>query len=105
MIKYYLSLIIFLFTFSISAYSQTAEAYLKKGDDLYRQGNYDKAIEQYDIVIKLEPNLVTAYINKGQALEFLRRFPDAISTYDLLLKRMPQQTKALTRKGIALIKI
>jgi tetratricopeptide (TPR) repeat protein len=105
MTKFFILIGLF-FSITLSSCSQTtSEEYLQKGDDLYRQKLYDKAIEQYDKAISKKNDFITPYINKGQALEFQRKFQEAIDNYNALLKISPDQTQALTRRGISYIKI
>ena len=81
------------------------ENYLKNGDELYKQKQYDKAIVEYDKAVGLKKDFVLAYINKGAALEFQRKFDEAIKNYNIILKILPDQPAVLTRRGIAYIGI
>ncbi|MEI7597462.1 MAG: tetratricopeptide repeat protein [Bacteroidota bacterium] len=94
------------FSITFSSCTQTThEDYLRRGDLLYKQELYEKAVEQYDLAIKEKNDFVPAYINKGQALEFQRKFQEALDNYNQLLKVIPNQTEALTRRGITYVKI
>jgi len=81
------------------------ENYLKNGDELYKQKQWAKAIEEYDKAIALKKDFVMAYINKGAALELQRKFIDAINNYNIILEISPNEPAVLTRRGIAYIGI
>jgi len=90
----------------LSAKSQnTSEELLKKGDELSKYKEYDRAIKLYDSCISIDKYAILAYFNKGQALEFLQRFEAAIENYSTLLSMFPQLNPPLTRRGISYIKI
>ena len=48
--------------------------------------NYDKALEDAEMVIKLQPDWPKGYFRKGNALEQLLRYAEANQTYNLGLK-------------------
>ena len=47
--------------------SSSSTNYFQKGNDYVEQGDYYKAIEQYDEAIRLVPQSVDAYYNRGIA--------------------------------------
>ena len=50
---------------------------------------YEKEIECYDKVLKIDPNDVSAITNKGLALDNLGRYEEAIFYYNKALEIMP----------------
>ena len=57
-------------------------AYSNRGLDYYdNKGQYDKAIEDYNRAIALDPNYASAYFNRGLAYEMLGNKSMAISDY------------------------
>jgi len=50
---------------------KTADYWLKKGQELDRNGSYEEAVEAYDRAIELEPNNATFYIAKVPSLNML----------------------------------
>ena len=55
-----------------SACQENAEEWLDRGNELFGQGNYEKAIEAYDEAIRLDPENLVAWSNKGSAFLNLR---------------------------------
>ncbi|MDD4653592.1 MAG: tetratricopeptide repeat protein, partial [Methanothrix sp.] len=47
--------------------SETTEKLVRKGNEFYDQGKYDKAIKAYDEAIKLDSDFEVAWQNKGNA--------------------------------------
>ena len=50
---------------------------------------YEKAIADYDKVIKLYPKYYRAYFNKAYACELAGKKADALASYELFLKNAP----------------
>ena len=51
--------------------------YFEKGNDYFKQGDYQKAIEQYDEAIRLDPQDALAYYNRGVAYDNLGKTIEA----------------------------
>ena len=49
----------------------THEEYLMRGDDYCDLGQYEKAVQDYDEAIRLNPQFAVAYNNRGVAYEWL----------------------------------
>ncbi|KJV50987.1 tetratricopeptide repeat family protein [Orientia tsutsugamushi str. Gilliam] len=58
-------------------------------------GQFQKAIENFDLAIKYKPNNVEAYLNKGFCLGKLGQFQKAIENFDLAIKYKPNLAKSL----------
>jgi tetratricopeptide (TPR) repeat protein len=56
---------------SAMAQENTAEDWFNKGQDLFRNGCYEEAVEAYDRAIELEPNNATFYTAKVPSLNML----------------------------------
>ncbi len=61
--------------------SETIEKLVRKGNEFYDQGKYDKAIKAYDEAIKLDSDFEVAWQNKGNALYALGKYDEAIKAY------------------------
>ncbi|MFZ1077629.1 MAG: tetratricopeptide repeat protein, partial [Nitrosotalea sp.] len=55
---------------------------LREASGFYYSSNYEKALEYYDQILKVDPKDVKALYNKGLALENLGRNEEAITYYD-----------------------
>ena len=59
-----------------------AEEYLLKGNGYVNTDDYEKAVQEYDEAIRLNPQLVFAYNNRGNAYYYLGQYERAIQDYD-----------------------
>ena len=58
-------LILFIFFFSYTTYSQTAEEYFNSGLEKMKNRDFSNAIEDYNKAIELDPNNGKIYYNRG----------------------------------------
>lgn len=78
---------VFLLTFYIIAftkgYSQlSANSYFKDGFSLYQSGNYEQAINSFNLAIGLEPERNYFYYHRGNANKMLGNKAEAIADYN-----------------------
>jgi tetratricopeptide (TPR) repeat protein len=66
-----------------------AEAFNNRGIGYRFKGDYDRAIQDYNQAIKLNPKFAGAYNNRGVALERKNEYDRAISDYDQAIKLKP----------------
>jgi|WetSurSiteA1Bulk_404760.scaffolds.fasta_scaffold23204_2 tetratricopeptide (TPR) repeat protein len=71
-----------------------ARKHLELGDSFFQQGDYTKAIAEYQKVLELDPNFVNAYNGWGRALAKLKRFDEAIQKYQKALELDPNFVNA-----------
>ena len=62
-------------------------------------GKYEKAIEDYDAAIGLNPQHVKAYRNRGGAKSYLGQDDDAIGDYYVAIQLNPQDATAYLNRG------
>jgi Ca-activated chloride channel family protein len=74
--------------------ARLAEDPAYRGSALYRQGDYEKAIEEFERM----PDADASY-NRGNALARLSKYKDAISAYDRALELRPDMEDALANKA------
>lgn len=65
---------------------QYADAFFNMGWILMQQDSLDKAIKQFNMVTKIEPDNAEAYYNRGVCFELLKRKPEALSDYKQALE-------------------
>ncbi|WP_050897477.1 tetratricopeptide repeat protein [Orientia tsutsugamushi] len=58
-----------------------ANKYFSKGNSFFQLRKYQKAIKNFDIAIKYQPDDAEAYFNKGIALKELGQHQEAIRNF------------------------
>lgn len=76
-------------------------AYGNRGNALSRQGNVDRALEDYNMAIKTCPWSIDPVLNRGVLLENMLRFDEAVEDYKAVLKVAPQDPAAWNNLGNA----
>ena len=66
-----------------------------------KQATYQKAISDYDVAIRLEPENTAAYFNRGNAYFALDDFRQAIQDYTVALRLDPNLALAYCYRGLA----
>ena len=64
-----------------SATISAAMTYINRGLDYFQEGQYDRAIADYDTAISLNPNSITAFVNRGIAHVHQGRLKLALRDY------------------------
>jgi len=67
-----------------------AAAYIDRGNGYQDSGEYDRAIQDYDQAIQLEPDSALAYYDRGNAYDSKGEYDRAIANYDLVIQLAPQ---------------
>jgi tetratricopeptide (TPR) repeat protein len=72
---------------------------------LYESGQWEKAREAFDRVVKLKPEYYEAWLQLGNSLDKLERYEEAISSYDRALQLKPNNDDVWCNRGVALYKL
>lgn len=87
--------------------AQKNNAAIHKGNELYKQKNYEASLQEYNKALTTDPKNATANYNNGNA-QFRSSKPDeAIQSYDNTIensKDKPLREKAFYNKGVAFSK-
>jgi len=78
---------------------------LNKGLDYFGQAEYDKAISQFNKILKIAPDNVDALYNKGNTLSKTGKFKQAIPFYQKVLTLDPGKYIAQLKLEEALLKV
>ncbi len=78
-----------------------AETYFEKGNELGKQNQYQKAIEQFDRAIKLNPNRADYYASRGHAFYYMKLYTRAIEDYTRSIERNPSFALAYSMRGLS----
>ena len=81
LIQYLCYVFILLACGSATVFADVGDSYLKKGNQFYRQGQWEKAIEQYHLVLKINPENLAAMQNLGLAYQSKKDYGRAIETF------------------------
>ncbi len=65
-------------------------AYLSIGIDRYKEGNYEKSLEDFNDAIRLNPHIAPAYNYRGSSRRLLGDYQGAIKDYHLALQVIPK---------------
>ncbi len=78
---------------------QAEAAYYYSGRIKFSQGDYEKAIEQFDKLLLLVPTDAEAYFLRGTAKSNIMDIKGSIADYDLAIKYNPNYMEAYTNRG------
>ena len=71
-----------------------AETAYERGVDYGEQGDYEKAIEEYDEALRLNPEYANAYASRGGAYMLLGQYERAIQDFDEAIRLNPEYANA-----------
>lgn len=92
---------------SFLIYSQTENTLIRKGNKLYKQGEFDKAIPEYERAVQANPQNPVANFNYGNALFRKEKWEDAQKNFEEVISKSTEDSireKAFYNKGVALTK-
>jgi lipoprotein NlpI len=78
-----------------------ATAFNNRGNAYDDKKQYDRAIQDYDQAIKLNPNYALAFLNRGNAYQNKDQYDRAIQDYDQAIKLNPNYALAFYNRGLA----
>ena len=78
-----------------------AFAFYKRANGYYERGQYDRAIEDYNHVIGLNPNHANAFSNRGATYARKGEYDRAIESYDEAIRLNPKHADAFSNRGVA----
>ncbi|XP_043790660.1 RNA polymerase II-associated protein 3 [Apis laboriosa] len=73
----------------------------EKGNEAYRAGDYEEALEHYNISIKMNSNIIT-HNNRAMTYIKLQRYQDALKDCNIVLNVECMNIKALLRRALCL---
>jgi tetratricopeptide (TPR) repeat protein len=98
-------LLIVVAAFQFELQAQTVNQDIQKGNDLYRQKQYEPAASVYDEALAKDPANATAKFNRANTAYRLSKQTEAIKAYDELSeseKEADKKSKAYYNKGVIL---
>ena len=76
-----------------------AKEHFNRGFTYGKLGEYEKAIQEYDKVIQLNPAHTFAYFNRGHAYYSLGQHQRTIQDFDKVIQLNPKNEKAYSNRG------
>ncbi len=86
---------------SCSSKEKRAEEHFKKGFEYQNQGDLDKALEEYQKALQLNPNYVKVYTNVGTIYLEKKDYDQAIQQFKRVIELNYYDTKAHYNLGLA----
>ncbi len=86
------------------AQDASPEQLFRDAVEAQRRGDYAAAVEKYQALIQLRPDVVEAHANLGAALAHLGRFDEAIAQYEQALAVSPDQPRIRLNLALAYYK-
>lgn len=87
--------------FSGLGFSQSADSLFVKGNELYKQGNYEQAIGQYELIEELKLQSDDLYFNLGNSYYKLDKVAPSIYYFEKALKLNPTNADAQANLAFA----
>ena len=78
------------FLFSLSTFSQNAKKFYKTGEEFFKAGNYQDAINQFTSAVSLNPQYKDAYFMRGSSYEITKDFTKAAEDFNRALILEPK---------------
>lgn len=88
-------------TLAAAGLAQTAQQYLQKGNDFYKNKQYIQAITEYNQAIRLQPTAPEPWFNRGQCNYYTENYTRAIADYTQALNLRPTYVDALFQRGLS----
>jgi len=91
----------------VSASAQPANNYIQKGNEAYRKGDFEKAIDAYKDALRKEPENNTARFNLANALQRQNETNESKKNYDEIIAKTDQnslKSESQYNKALAYVK-
>lgn len=75
--------------------------FYNRGLDYYAEGDYVRAIADFEAAIKLDPKMFDAYDDRGNVYYVKRDYDRAIADYSVAIKLNPSDARAYYNRGVA----
>jgi len=79
--------------------SEDSETVNKRANELFKNGEYEKALNEYNDAIESNPSIAKFYSNKAGCLTKLHRYDEAMKNLTKCLQLDPKFVRAFARKG------
>jgi len=80
----------------------SAESYKEKGNEYFKKGDYEKAIENYTYACEIDPKNHLYYTNRSLCYASMKRWDKSLRDADKSIALNPNWVKGYYRRGVAL---
>ncbi|NJR14713.1 MAG: tetratricopeptide repeat protein [Calothrix sp. CSU_2_0] len=88
------------FEHSLQINPNNTNSYSKNAFNEYKLGNYQGAIDNYNLALKVNPNDAEIYSHRGAAKASLKKYQDAIADYDKAIEINPESVESYVNRGL-----
>jgi tetratricopeptide (TPR) repeat protein len=81
---------------------EISDAFFYRAIAYFERGDYEKALEDLDKFLELNPDHASAWDNRGVTLERLGRYEEALGSYDKAIELNPTHANAWYNRGVTL---
>ena len=81
-----------------------AKLIYNEGVELYKLGEYERAMEAFKKATELDPNYIDAYFNLGTVLEYLQQYNAALTVFKQIIVRKPDDYEAVYKAALLSVK-
>jgi tetratricopeptide (TPR) repeat protein len=101
---YFVIVLALLLSLTSNLFSQTAQEFVKMGNDQVDLGNNDEALSFYKKALKVDPKYASAYFDIGLVYDSKKQTDNAIQSFKQCLKYKADEVDALTMLGFCYAK-
>jgi tetratricopeptide (TPR) repeat protein len=88
------------FEHSLQINPDNTNTYSKNAFKKYKYGDYQGAIENYNLALKMNSNDAESYSHRGAVKASLKKYQDAIADYDQAIKINPKSVEYYVNRGL-----
>jgi protein O-GlcNAc transferase len=86
----------------IAKYPKNFDARNLLGAACFQRGDYEAALRQIDVALRVNPNAAFAHNNRGRILVNLQKFDESLASFDRAISLQPNYAEAFNNRGNAL---
>jgi tetratricopeptide (TPR) repeat protein len=86
---------------ALACFGWNVDAFKKRGVTYTKLKQFEKAVQDFDQAIKLNPKHTNAFNNRGVAYTGLKQFEKAVQDFDQAIKLNPKHANAFNNRGVA----
>ncbi|GBU26804.1 hypothetical protein R84B8_00318 [Treponema sp. R8-4-B8] len=93
-----IALVLAVFTHK-AIFAQTAADYFKRGTEFFTQGDYDKAMENFNRALQVKPDYAEAFNGRGEIYFSVSQYSEAEKEFSAAIKINPKYERAFFNRG------